>query len=378
MVSDQTDLIEGTPLMQFRIRFSNETRKEVISRLQQAYRIGHARLIKRVHTVLALEAGQTVATIAEMFGLSEQAVRNYLLHFLQRGVASLVYRKPPGRPRKLTKSQRQELIALVEGGPEAAGYDCGCWSTCLIQDLIAVRFKVEYSPYYVAELLKNLGFSWQKARFVSDHLEDVVPGQEKWMQETWPEIKRLAEAKGGMILFGDEASFAQWGSLSYTWGRRGEQPTVKTSGQRKAYKVFGLIDYLSGAFFYRGHQGKFNGDSYQAFLLQVLEQTSQHLILIQDGARYHTSKAMRIFFETHKERITVYQLPPYSPEFNPIEYLWRNLKKQATHLRYFKTFADLVEKVDQKLLEMAHVPEKVLAVMGKYCESLGTEVVTTN
>lgn len=87
---------------------------------------------------------------------------------------------------------------------------------------------------------------------------------------------------------------------------------------------------------------------------------------------------MRLFFETHQERLTVYQLPPYSPEFNPIEYLWRNLKKQATHLRHFKTFADLVEKVDQKLLEMAHLPGKVLAVTGKYCESLGTEVAMTN
>jgi len=362
--------------MQFRIRFNKETRKEIITRLHQAYGSGHLRLIKRIHVLLTAEEGRVVSEIAEMFDLSEQSIRNYLHGFLQRGLSSLGYRKPPGRPAKLTKTQRRELAELVEAGPEAAGYDCGCWSTPLIQDLIARHFKVTYSPYYVAELLKNLGFSWQKARFVSDHLTDVAPAQETWMKKTWPEIKQLAEAKGGMILFGDEASFAQWGSLSYTWARRGQQPTVKTSGQRKAYKVFGLIDYLSGTFFHHGHQGKFNADSYQAFLLKVLQKTRQHLILIQDGARYHTSKAMRLFFEEHKERLTVYQLPSYSPDFNPIEYLWRNLKKQATHLRYFKTFAELVQKVDQKLHEVSLLPESILALMGKYCESLGTEAAT--
>ena len=177
-----------------------------------------------------------------------------------------------------------------------------------------------------------------------------------------------------MILFGAEASFAQGGSLSYTWARKGHQPTLKTSGQRKGYKIFGLIDYLSGALFYKGHTGKFNAESYQAFLTQILAKTKQHLILIQDGARYHPSKAMLDFFAQHLEHLTVYQLPTYSPQFNPIEYLWRNIKKQATHLRYFPTFADLTQKVDQKLRYFANTPKRILNLMGKYCRSLGAEV----
>jgi hypothetical protein len=83
------------------------------------------------------------------------------------------------------------------------------------------------------------------------------------------------------------------GSLSYTWAQRGEQPAVPTSGTRRAYKVFGLIDFFSGALFSQGITGKFNSDSYQAFLDAVLKQTQGHLVLIQDGARYHTSKAMQ-------------------------------------------------------------------------------------
>ena len=170
-----------------------------------------------------------------------------------------------------------------------------------------------------------------------------------------------------LIFFGDEVSFAQWGSLSYTWSPRGQQPVVKTSGKRRAYKVFGLIEFFSGQFFYMGQTDKFNAVTYQAFLKKVLRKLKgRPIILIQDGARYHTSAAMQEFFAQQAERITVYDLPKYSPNFNPIEYLWRNIKKQATHLRYFPTFDALVKKVQEKLQYFARRPKLILGVMGKY------------
>lgn len=359
--------------MHIRLSLRKGELEALLKRLQQAYARGELRLIKRIHALLFIIDGKTVSEVAEMLKLSLQTIYNYLTAFVLERLDSLVYHCPPGRPRKLTKTQRQILAKLIERGPEKAGYDCGCWDTVLIQDLIYTRFAVEYSPHYVAELLKNMGFSYQKGRFVSDHLDEVAEAQKEWLEKIWPQIKQLAQKKGALILFGDEASFAQWGSLSYTWARKGQQPTVKTSGLRKGYKIFGLIDFFSGALFYKGHTGKFNTESYQAFLTEVLTQTDQPIILIQDGARYHTSKAMLEFFAHHQERLTVYQLPAYSPEFNPIEYLWRNIKKQATHLRYFPTFADLMHKVDQKLRYFANTPKRILNLMGKYCQSLGAE-----
>src|SRR4029434_228169 len=86
----------------------------------------------------------------------------------------------------------------------------------------------------VCTLLHNVGFSFQKARFVSDHLDEAK--RLVWLEEKWPAIFRGAKRRHGLILFEDEASFAQWGSLSYTWARRGQQPEVKTSGKRKGYK----------------------------------------------------------------------------------------------------------------------------------------------
>jgi len=356
--------------MNIRIGFENSVRKAIQARLKQAYASGVLRLVRRIHALLALAAGQTVSEVAEDLALSEQTVRDYLRTFLLKGVDSLVYHRPPGRPSKLTKTERKELVILIEAGPEAAGYDCGCWSAALIQDLIYRRFGREYNPHYISDLLHQLGFSFQKARFVSDHLNEAQ--RQEWLQTAWPRILRYAQRRKALLLFGDEASFAQWGSLSYTWARQGQQPTVKTSGKRKGYKVFGLIDYFTGRLFYKGHTGRFTSASYQAFLSEVLAQTECHLVLIQDGARYHTSAAMADFFDQHQDRLTVYQLPAYSPDFNPIEYLWRKVKKQATHLRYFPTFDALTQKVEAKLLYFAQTPSEILGLMGKYCDSLGT------
>jgi transposase len=53
--------------------------------------------------------------------------------------------------------------------------------------------------------------------------------------------------------------------------------------------------------------------------------------VIQDGARYHTSQIMQAFFMAHAARLTIEQLPSYSPDFNPIAHLWKKVKKEATH-----------------------------------------------
>lgn len=60
----------------------------------------------------------------------------------------------------------------------------------------------------------------------------------------------------------------------------------------------------------------------------------------------------------------------YSPDFNPIEYLWRNVKKDATHLKYFADFVELQEKADKTLQQLATLSEAILGLMGRYCESL--------
>ena len=355
--------------MTFTIRLTPFMRQQLYRRLHQAYASGSLRLVKRIHALLAIADGMTVSEAAQMLSLGEQTVRDYLNRFFWRGVASLVYQRPPGRPAKLTKTQRKALAALIEAGPQAAGYPSGCWSATILHDLIYRHFGVAYHPHYICTLLHNLGFSYQKARFVSDHLDAAK--RLEWCHQRWPTVLRQARQRKALLLFGDEASFAQWGSLSYTWAPKGQQPEVPTSGIRKAYKVFGLIDYFSGCFFYKAQTGRFNSASYAAFLLDVLTHTTQHVFVIQDGARYHTSKAMAQFFAAHADRLTPVQLPAYSPDFNPIEYLWKKVKKLATHLKYFPEFSLLQAEVDKTLLHFAQTPQEIMSLMTRYCDSLG-------
>ena len=354
--------------MQVRITLTNKTTKKLEQMEQRAKRCGNYRLLRRLTAIKQLLAGISVATIAETFGLAEQTIRNWWHAFLVNGAASLIYKKPPGRPARLSKNQKRKLKQILEAGPKEAGYASACWTSLMIQDLISKQFHVMYDRHYVCDLLGQLGFSYQKAKFVSDHLNEEA--RKVWLEETWPQILAEAEAKNALILFGDEATCAMWGSLGYTWARRGQQPEIKTSGKRKGYKLFGVVEYFTGQFFHQAIQGRFNSESYITFLRTVLKQTKRPLILIQDGARYHTSKLCKAFF-AQESRLTVFQLPSYSPDFNPIEFLWKKLKARATHNHYFDTFEKLMETVDDALDFFASTPTEVLSLMGRYCETLG-------
>lgn len=348
-----------------RIQLYGSTVKELEVLLKKVVKSNNGRLIRRISALLEhLHQGISVAEVAQKWGVSQAAIYHWISKFMCKGINGLYYHHKGGRRNKLTLSQQKKLTQMLDAGPEAAGFQEACWNSALVQELIKLKFDVEYNVNYVSTLLHNLGYSFQKGERVSDHLD---PERRRvWRDETWPLLLAEATKVKGLILFGDEASFAQWGSLGYTWSRQGQTPVVKTCGKRKGYKVFGAIEYFSGAVYYQGIEGKFNSQSYQDFLLQILKQTTQHIFLVQDGARYHTSKEMKAFFEKHKTQITVYQLPSYSPDYNPIEYLWRKTKRKATHNKHFAEFGHLTKAVDQALERFQQEPEGVLGLFGCY------------
>ena len=356
--------------MNIRIQFSHHTVKTLQAALHKAYEVGDVRLLRRASALLEFGVNNlAVPTIATKWDIARATVYHWVTDFLLQAADGLVFHYPHGRPARLTPTQKSQLCEWLDAGPQAAGFDSACWSTLLIQELIRCKFHVLYNRNYLAALLHNLGFSFQKAQFVSDHLDEAR--RQAWRTQEWPLILKAAQQRQALLLFGDEVSFPQWGSLSYTWARVGQTPKIKTSGKRKGYKVFGLIEFFSGRLFHQGITGKFNSEAYQAFLLSVLAQTTEHLFLIQDGAKYHTSKATREFFAAHVDRLTVYQLPSYSPDYNPIEYLWKKIKKLATHNHYFAEFMQMVESVEQAFAKFAQRAADVLTLFGFYCDEAG-------
>lgn len=353
-------------MIAFNLRLSTSQKKSLQAALQRAEAAGDFPKTKRLLSILLLGAGHVVSEITELLQVSDQSIRSWFRSYVVSGIRGLCSGKSPGRPTKLTKTQRKELAEYIQEGAEACGFPGSCWRTPMIQHLIHEKFGVFYNARYISELLGTMGFSYQKAKFVASKQDEEA--RNAWLKETWPEIIKLAEANNSYILFGDESSFPQWGSLSYTWAPIGEQPVVQTSGTRRGYKVFGLIDYFTGHFFSKGHDGKLNADSYIEFLMEVLSRTRKHIILVQDGAPYHRGAKMKAFFEKHAKRITVFKLPSYSPDFNPIEKLWKKIKEKGIHLKYFPTFEALKDKVNEMLNIFSDAKKEVLALFGFYKE----------
>ena len=355
-------------MLNTRIRMSTESVKALRETLRQAYRAGDIGMVKRVSALLGLSRQESAEAIAQETGCSVSSIYEWLKKLVYEGVAGLKVNWRGGRRSKLKKAHKMRLAELIKAGPQAAGFDCGGWNAAMLQQLIEREFGVLYNVHYVAELLGHLGFSFQKARFVSDHLDEAK--RQAWLNEVWPTVLAQAKAAKGLLLFGDEASFAQWGSLGYTWAVRGQQPLIKTTGKRKAYKVFGLIEFFSGRLFYLGLQGKFNAQSYTHFLTTVLDQTTRPLFLVQDGAPYHRSAKVKQFFAQHAQRLTVFQLPSYSPDYNPIEFLWRATKRQATHNQYFPEFTHLVAAVEKSLTQLARRPDYIRSLFTFYLQHM--------
>ncbi len=350
--------------MNFKIHFTTPTLSLLSGYWQAALKAGQNQLLKRITALQLLSDQLAPALIAKRLEVAVSSVYAWLKAFMQHGVAALKYGPKRGRKAKLAQSQLETLKQKLLAGPTECGYSSGMWNGALVAKLIEREFNEHYHPRYVPSLLKELGFSYHKARFVSDHLDPVRRAQ--WLQTEWPDLVKAAREQKALLLFGDEASFAQWGSLSYTWALQGHQPVVATTGIRKAYKVFGMLDYFTGELFYSGHTERFNAASYCEFLKSVLEQTpsTQKVMVVQDGARYHTARTTKEFIAEHAERLSIYQLPTYSPDYNPIEHLWRRIKRKATHNRYFECFEDLIASVEAALQNLAANPSEVKALAG--------------
>src|SRR5262245_47088665 len=145
--------------------------------------------------------------LCERWGLSTSWLYAWQNAFMLRCMDSLIYRHRGGRPEKLTPRQTKRLVELIEAGPQVVGCETACWKAVLIRVMIWREFGVLSNRHYVCTVLQNLGFSFQKARFVSDHLDAAQ--LLAWLQNEWPRILRQAKHRKALILCEDEASFAQ-------------------------------------------------------------------------------------------------------------------------------------------------------------------------
>ncbi len=358
-----------------KLNFEKETKKQLEREVKKAAKSDNFRAFRIAKSLLLIADGMSFEDIANLFHVTVRTIYNWVKMFMAKRFAWFygLHLKRRGPKPKLTKKQKRKLYDIVIDGPEAYGFDCGVWNSPMIAEVVLREFGVAFNPRYLCRILKKMGLSCQKAAFEPDRTEDNIKQRKEWKEKIWPKILKDAREKKAVLLFGDEVSFAQWGSLSRTWGAVGEQPKVKTKGKRKGLKMFGVIEFFAGSFQYMETKEKFNGESYIEFLQQIMKAYSCPVILVEDGAPYHRSKIVKLYKREMEKKGQLYthKLPSYSPDYNPIEKLWKNTKKDATHCKFFPTFEDLRKSVNNAFSKFKEDAKKVVCVMTKLRKNAG-------
>ena len=186
-----------------------------------------------------------------------------------------------------------------------------------------------------------------------------------------PESKENARQEGALVVFADEASFRQTPTLHATWARIGSQPQVATRGERNTQKIFGAVSLArQPRFAYLHQQDYFQWETYVAFLDQVLvpafNRRGRRVFLIQDNASYHKKRETFEWFAQNRKYIEVFQLPPYWPELNATERIWKYTRKHATHNRFFEQPQDLCRALFRTFRGIQRHPEEIAGLIRPY------------
>jgi len=139
-----------------------------------------------------------------------------------------------------------------------------------------------------------------------------------------------------------------------------KDPVLLHAPTRKSVACFGAVNPRSGALFTQ-RSAWFNAQTFEVFLKLLLRRRAKgkRMVLILDNARYHHARSLAPLLQKYRRVLTLLYLPPYSPQLNPIERVWKLARRLATHNRYFATLDALVAAVSEQF-EQWHSPNAVL------------------
>ena len=128
-----------------------------------------------------------------------------------------------------------------------------------------------------------------------------------------------------------------------------KDPVVLHAPTRKSVACFGAVGLRTGILV-TGFEPKFNAESFQRFLVSLLKHRSRgkRLVLVLDNAKYHNARALQPWLNQYRNWLTLLFLPPYSPELNPIERVWKLTRRLATHNRHFPALDDIMHAVRER------------------------------
>jgi len=324
----------------------------------------------RIRAVRQVEQGVHPEDIAAALGMTRAAVYSWLAKYREGGLDALKARPVPGRPPKLSSAQLQRLYTLVVGNdPRQLRFAFALWTRDMVRDLIRREFGVRLSAVSVGRLLRKLGLSPQRPLYRA--YQQDPEAVRRWKVEDYPQIRAEAQQVGATIWFADEAGVRSDYHAGTTWAPVGQTPVVAATGDRFAVNLISAVTTRGGLRF-AVYDGNLNGGVFIDFCRRLLHDAPGPVFLVLDGHPVHRSNAVREFAEATNGRLRLFFLPGYSPELNPDEWVWKNIK----HDRLGRSGVDSVADLKSKALAALHRLQKLPHLVQSFFRDLNLRYIT--
>ena len=294
---------------------TEEQRKELLSELRLEK---NRKFADRIRVILLLNSGESATDISRFLFLNEGTVRNYEKRYKEGGLEKLINDYYIGRSAYLSPEEQQKLILELDSKIYP--------TTKAIIFYVKKEFGVVYTVGGITSLLHQLGFSYKKPK--------GVPGKAKTEEQEAFVKKYNRVKKKGLVYFADSTHPMLNPILSAGWIRKGKEYEVKTNSGRQRVNINGAIEMKTLNVVSRSCK-RVNGSSMCDLLraIRLKHPKAKKIHLILDNAPYNKSNQVRDL--ARELKIKILYLPAYSPNLNPIERLWKFMKKEVMANRYF-------------------------------------------
>lgn len=320
-------------------------------------KLGHTILTElRKRAVQQVLAGLSPEKAVEAYGICRATIYNWIALYHEGGWDALDARKRGGRKPKLSgKMVAWVYKAVVDKDPRQYKFPFALWTRAVVAELIRRRFGVRLSKNSVGRLLARLGITPQRPLWRA-YQQDPVRVK-AWKEKEYPAIEKQAADEKAEIWFADEAGIRSDYHSGATWGLRGKTPVVETTGARYRLNMLSAVN-RRGKMRFMLHSKGLSAPVFAKFLERLMVQNRKRVYLIVDGHPMHKSRIVGKVVESYKGRLKLFHLPPYSPELNPDELVWRNVKGEVGR-GGISCMNDLKSKTVGALRSLAKTPEIV-------------------
>lgn len=313
----------------------------------------------RIQAVKRVEAGESPEDVIRVLGFSRTVIYDWLAKYREGGLDALRAKVVSGRPARLgSRELRWVYQTVTTKNPLQERFEFALWTRAMVRELIRERFDVRLSDVSVGRLLHKLGLTPQKPlRRAYEKNPELV---QRWLEEDFPKIQKLAKKMQATLYFADEAGVRSDYHSGTTWAPKGKTPVVPATGQRFGINLVSAIS-PRGDMRFMAVEGRLNATKFIEFLRRLLYNAERPIFLIVDGHPSHRARKVFEFVRSTKGKLRLFFLPPYSPELNPDELVWNHLKSHGIGRRAITSREELKRAILRHMRSLQRMPSLVRA-----------------